>query len=71
MVLLSRYEALPTEYREMLRKDKVIHNNTQYYTQNNRKPENLSSSSFPRTQPVLKSRGWELNPYIAALQAAA
>ena len=44
---------------------------TQKLTQNNRNPENLNSSSFPRNQIVSKSRGWELNPHIAALQAAA
>ena len=37
---LGRYETLPTEYKEILQKDRPIHNNTQHYTQNNRKSEN-------------------------------
>ena len=40
---LGRYETLPTEYKEILQKDKAIHNNTQHYTQNNSNTENLNS----------------------------
>ena len=59
-------KTLPEQYQ------KLIHSrSTQKGTQNNRISEKLNLSSFPRTQPVLRSRGWELNPYIAALQAAA
>ena len=39
---LGRYETLPTEYKEILQKDRAIHNNTQHYTQNNSNTENLN-----------------------------
>ena len=55
-------KALPEQYQ------KLIQNRG---TQNNRKSENLNSNSFLRNQLYSKSRGWELNPHIAALQAAA
>ena len=62
---LGKYEVLPDEYK------KLIHKDTQTDTQNNIRSENPSSSLFLRKQLLLKSRGWELNPHIAALQAAA
>ena len=65
MVLFRKYESLPDEYK------KLIHRDTQPDTQNAISLENPSSSSFLRNRPVFGSRGWELNPYIAALQAAA
>jgi hypothetical protein len=49
----------------------VFLKNNNYLEIKTNKIENPNSSSFLRNQLVLKSRGWELNPHIAALQAAA
>ncbi len=62
---LGKYESLPDEYK------KLIHKDTQPDTQNAISLENSNSNSFLRNQLLLRSRGWELNPHIAALQAAA
>jgi hypothetical protein len=61
----GKYKKLPEEFK------KLIHKDTQTDTQNNIKSESLNLSLFLRNQLYFKSRGWELNPHIAALQAAA
>ena len=63
-------KALPQEYQELIT-DFGTQIGTQKGTQRIMKSNTPIPNSFQETKLVFRSRGWELNPYITALQAAA